>query len=266
MLSRYQYGIPANFTFQPNAQPHKQLNREQEVDYQAQSDVHGYEPETVRTYLRRLADRIRFCRFFLMPPLMLALPFFLPDLRARRIQWAAASVALFFLGTNIYPYFYPQYVAAVTCLLILMAILGLRRLALLNAGAMRILCLLCVAQFIFWYGFHLFGNEVLFGALESYESWDFVNFGDAEGRRAMDRQLEQAPGSQLVFVRLGPRHLLREWIHNEADIDSARVVWALDLGEDEDAKLRAYYPRRNIWLVEPDAVPPKLVRWNATAP
>jgi hypothetical protein len=261
MLSRYQYGIPANFTFQPNAQPHRTLNREQQVDYQAQSDVHGYGPETLATYFVRLAGRIRFYSFFLVPPLLLALPFFLPDLRRRRFQWVAASVAVFALGTNIYPYFYPQYIAAITCLLILMAVLALRR---LNGDAARILILFCVFRFAFWYGVHLFGNDTLFGALESYESWDFVNFGDVEGRRAFDHRLAESPGRQLVFVRLGPRHLLREWIHNDAEIDNARVVWALDLGPDEDAKLLAYYPNRTAWLVEPDAVPPRLEPWPAT--
>jgi len=269
MLSRYQYGIPANFTIQPNAQPHRELNREQQVDYQAQSDVHGYNPETLRSYFTRLASRVRFYRFFLMPPIMIALLFFLPDLRARRFQWAAGSVALFALGTNIYPYFYPQYVGAATCVLVLMAVVGLRRIGRLRirgfavgGDAMRVLALFCGVQFVFWYGLHLFGNDTLFGALERFESWDFVNFGDVEGRRAFDRRLAEAPGKQLVFVRLGPRHLLREWVHNEADIDNARVVWALDLGAEEDAKLRAYYPQRKAWLVEPDAVPPRLVEFG----
>jgi hypothetical protein len=269
MLSRYQYGIPANFTFQPNAVPHKTLNREQEVDYQAQTDVHGNTPETLATYLARLLERIRFYRFFLMPPLLVAVLFFLPDLRRRRCQWAAASVAVFALGTNIYPYYYPQYIAATTCLIVLIALKGLQRLNRLRirshasgADAMRILALFCGVQFAFWYGFHLFGNDLLFGTLESYESWDFVNFGDTESRRAFDRRLADAPGQQLVFVRLGPRHLLREWVHNEADIDKSRVVWALDLGAEEDAKLRAYYPKRTAWLVEPDAVPPLLRPYN----
>jgi hypothetical protein len=61
-----------------------------------------------------------------------------------------------------------------------------------------------------------------------------------------------------VIVRLGPTHLLREWIHNEADIDRSRVVWALDLGPEEDAKLIAYYRGRTVWLAEPDAKPPRL--------
>jgi hypothetical protein len=255
MLSRYQYGIPATFTFQKNAVPHRELTQEQKLDYQAQSDVHGDTPETVATYFTRLASRIRFFRFFLLPPLYIALLFFLPALREPRYLWASASVAIFALGSNVYPYYYPHYIAAVTCLLVLFSVEGLRR---LGGDAMRIVALLCLAHFAFWYGIHLFGDETLFIATGPYESWDFINFGDSEGRIAINRQLAAAPGKQLVFVRFGPRHLLREWERNEADIDRSRVVWALDRGDEEDAKLMKYYPDRRVWVVEPDATPPKL--------
>jgi hypothetical protein len=217
------------------------------------------------SFCKRLADRVRFFRFFFLPPLYVALLFFLPALRQPRYLWAAGSVLIFFLGSNCYPYFYPHYIAAVACLLLLFSVVGLERLSRIRlrgfdvgADAMRILALFCLAHFAFWYGIHLFGTDDLFIATGAYESWDFVNFGDSEGRIAFNRRLAESPGAQLVIVRLGPKHLLREWIHNEADIDRSKVVWALDLGPEEDAKLLAYYPRRTVWLAEPDAKPPRL--------
>jgi hypothetical protein len=77
---------------------------------------------------------------------------------------------------------------------------------------------------------------------------------------AIGRQLAQAPGKQLVFVHYGPANILREWVHNAADIDGARVVWARDLGADEDQKLLRYYPDRTPLLLEPDFRPPRLSR------
>jgi hypothetical protein len=96
-----------------------------------------------------------------------------------------------------------------------------------------------------------------------YDTWDFVNHGDPEGRIAIDDRLAQAPGRQLVFVRYWPRHRFDAWIGNAADIDRAAVVWALDLGAAENEKLRAYYPDRTAWLLEPDARPPRLTQLAA---
>jgi len=36
MASRYQYGVPTTFTFQPNPVPHRPMTREQELDYEIQ--------------------------------------------------------------------------------------------------------------------------------------------------------------------------------------------------------------------------------------
>jgi hypothetical protein len=268
MLSRYQYGIPATFTFQKNPVPHRALNQEQAMDYHAQNDVHGNRSETASAFLRRFASRVKFLRFFFFAPLHLALLFFLPALRTVRYAWAAGCILVFALGTNFYPYYYPHYIAAVTCLFVLISVAALERLAQLRVkgfavgrDAMRLLALLCIAQFTFWYALHLFGNDDIFIATGPYESWDYINFGDSEGRTATDKQLAEAKGPQLVFVRYSPRHLLREWVHNEADIDASRVVWALDLGPEEDAKLIRYYPQRTVWLIEPDVHPPRLNRF-----
>ena len=87
MLSRYQYGIPTTFTFQPNPAPHTALSQEQQVDYDMQSEVHGHGTDTVgQLSVRRLADRVRFYRFFFLAPLYLALPLFLLSLRESAIS------------------------------------------------------------------------------------------------------------------------------------------------------------------------------------
>ena len=79
----------------------------------------------------------------------------------------------------------------------------------------------------------------------------------------MNRELARSPGKQLVFVRYWPQHIFQnEWVYNAADIDQARVVWARDLGSAEDQKLLRYYPDRTAWLLEPDAMPPKLSHYQ----
>jgi hypothetical protein len=44
------------------------------------------------------------------------------------------------------------------------------------------------------------------------------------------------------------------------------VVWARDLGAPENEKLRRYYPDRTVWLLEPDAKPPRLTRYPEETP
>jgi hypothetical protein len=256
VLSRYQYGIPATFCLQPNPVPHRQLTPEQDLDYRAQSAIHGDGPETVRTFVERLGYRLRYYRFFFLPPLYLALLAFLLTLRRRQDVAVVAAVLIFAIGSNFYPYFYPHYIGAVTCLFVLTSVAGLCRLnRRYNLGTL--LFLLCTALFLGWYGIRALGDEALFPVL-AYDEWNTVNHGDPEGRIAINRELAGSPGKQLVFVHYSPAHRFHEWIHNDADIDNSRVVWALDLGEAENEKLIRYYPDRRVWIVEPDSRTPLL--------
>lgn len=264
-LSQYQYGVPTTFTFEPIPTPHRSLTREQQLDYEQQSLVHGAGTDTFASYRRRWASRIRFYRFFFLAPLYLAALAFLPRLREARYAWVAFTVLLFSLGTNFYPYFYSHYIAALTCLFVLISVVGLERLSrwtirkiAVGQEAARVLLFLCAAHFLFWYGVHASHNSDLYAALTPFETSDAINHGDPEGRIAIRRELEAAPGQQLVFVRYWPQHRFEEWVHNAADIDHARIVWARDLGPDENQKLLRYYPNRTAWLLEPDARPPRL--------
>jgi hypothetical protein len=254
-LSQYQYGVPAALTFQANPVPHRELIREQELDYKMQLSFRGEHAETMGSYLLRLAYRIRYYRFFFMPPLYLALPFFFVALRDRRFVWVTICPLIFAMGVNFFPAFQYHYMAGVTCLFVLIGVTGLRQLGHFSALAARVVFLLCVAQFAFEYGLHVFSND----------PWSLA-LRNPERRVAVDSQLARAPGKQLVFVRYWPRHIFQdEWVYNAADIDGARVVWARDLGDAENEKLRRYYPDRTVWLLEPDARPPRLTAYAGTA-
>ncbi len=257
MLSRYQYGVPTTFTFQPNPVPHLPLTPEQDLDYRAQAAIHGPPTDSPEDYFARLGFRLRYLRFFVLAPLYFALLFFLPSLRQAKWFWVAATLALFLAGTNFYPYFFPHYIAAVASLCLLMVVKGLESLNTLSPRAATLLLALCGAQFLFWYGIHLSGNDSLLSA-SAYESWDFLNSSDPEGRRTVNQTLARQPGQQLVFVRYSPQHRFSEWIGNRADIDRSKVVWAHDLGPSENEKLIHYFASRKCWLLEPDIYPPTL--------
>jgi hypothetical protein len=261
VLSRYEYGVPATFTFQRNAVPHRALMPQQELDYRAQAAIHGEGTDTLGAFVERLAFRIKYYRFFLYAPLYIAAFIFILNARKRPDCWVIMSVVLFALGTNIYPYFYPHYVAAEACLFVLIAVRGLEHLNNWRPQLARLILLMCSAQFSFWYGLHVFAGPDLWHAFH-YEAWDFINYGDPEGRIAVNGALHAARGKQLVFVRYSPGHGFHEWVHNAADIDSSPIVWALDLGSAENQKLLSYFPKRHAWLLQPDAAPPKLTPYS----
>jgi hypothetical protein len=242
-LSRYQYGVPAAFTWQDNLQPHTELTREQEMQYKMQTSFRPAGMETIQSYLQRLEYRVRFYRFFFLAPLYVALPFFLVSLRDLRFLWVTLTLLLFALGVNFYPFFEVHYLGALTCLFLLVSVRALDR---MDNRAARLIIYLCLAHFAFWY------------------SRSFFDPPAPERRAAVDRQIAQAPGKQLVFVRYWPQHIFQdEWVYNAANIDRARVVWARDLGSSENRELLRYYPDRTAWLLEPDAIPPKLTRYRA---
>ena len=257
-LSRYQYGVPATFTFQPNAVPHRPLTPEQELDYRAQSIVHGDSPDSPGKYAARLVERLHWYRFFFYPPLMVALPAFFAALWRRwSLVWALGAMLLFALADNFYPYFYPHYIAALTCVFVLAAVAALEFLSRWPAGraAATLVISLTLAHFLFWYGM-MCGNQTMLFAAGRFDTADSIDYGDPEGRIRIDEELASVAGPHLVFVRYGPQHMFHEWIHNAADIDAADVVWAADLGDTENQKLIRYYGTRRVWLVEPDARPP----------
>ena len=251
--SRAQYGVPATFTFQENARPNRTLTPSQQLAFEVEKATHDH-PIT-------WPERLSALRFFLLAQLFAAIPFAL----ARRNLWAFATIAFFLAGTAFYPYFYPHYIAAVTCLFLLLAVAGLERLSRITlrgfdvgADTAMVVLILCGAHFVFWYGLHLAGNSAIFSATSQYEEPDYINYGDSEGRRVIARELAKQRGDQLVFVHYSAAHTLSEWVYNAADIDHSRVVWALDRGADENHKLQDYYPSRKVWLLEPDASPLRL--------
>ena len=154
----------------------------------------------------------------------------------------ALTLLLFALGVNFYPFFEVHYLGALTCLFVLVSVTALER---MNNDAARLIVYLCVAHFVFWYGRSFFDRPV------------------PDRHVAVNQQLAERPGKQLVFVRYWPQHIFQdEWVYNAADIDAAHIVWARDLGASEDQKLLDYYSDRTAWLLEPDATSPRLTRYQ----
>jgi hypothetical protein len=81
----------------------------------------------------------------------------------------------------------------------------------------------------------------------------------ANVRASVQERIVQMPGQHLVIVHYSPTHLVHdEWVYNEADIDASRVVWARQMGGEDDRALLSYFADRKVWLLEADQKPPRL--------
>ena len=64
--------------------------------------------------------------------------------------------------------------------------------------------------------------------------------------------------SAIIVRYTGHQMPHEEWVYNGADIDAQDVVWAHDMGPEENRKLVAYYKDRSIWLFDPDRDPQRV--------
>jgi hypothetical protein len=148
---------------------------------------------------------------------------------------------------------------------VLVSVVGLRqfsrvriRNAPIGVEIALVLIVLCLAEFAGWYGMHLFESPSLYPVLR-YETWDSINHESPQRRIEVRRQLAAVEGQLLVFVRYSAHHIYQdEWVWNDADIDRSRIVYARDLGPEEDAELMRYYPTRKVLLLEPDGTVPQI--------
>ena len=78
-------------------------------------------------------------------------------------------------------------------------------------------------------------------------------------RVQVEAELKARGTLQLVLVRYGLHHNRdNELVYNKADIDRSQVLWARDMGGDQNKELLEYFKNREVWLVEADENPPKL--------
>ena len=186
-------------------------------------------------------------RFFLGP--VLSLPFLTIPwlLMRRRMRWLLATAVLFAIGLAVEVWHAPHYAAPVMGLVLLLLIEALRQVRAM-AGAWPIRVLL-VAAFL---------TPVIGGDPPA---------GAGQKRARILHQLEALGGRHLAIVRYPINHDTGdEWVYNRAGIDDAQVVWSREMDPESNRELLNYFHDRRVWLVEPDATPPKLTPYDPSQP
>jgi hypothetical protein len=194
--------------------------------------------------------------FFYVGPVFTIPLFCLPFLfRDRRMRLPLVLAAAVLFSVIVETWTSPHYIAAATGLFFLLVVQCLRHLRLwqwrgrlVGAGLVHSVPMVCLAMIVVRVcaaGIH--------APIEAPWKRETVD------RAAILAQLEAMPGRHLAIVRYSPTHSPHsEWVYNRADIDAAKVVWARDMGKEQNQELLRYFSGRQVWLIVADQVPPRV--------
>jgi len=220
-----------------------------------------YEEHFRKGLFRASLEKLNHLRIFFWGSLLsvcaLALPW---ALRAKRLRPAFLGLGLVLAGLLLEIDVVPHYAAPATALIYLLTVQCLRWMRVSGRAGFavsRAIPVLLAGTLIVFYSLEAAGTQFL---RDDY-SWCLVRPGNLDRARILDR-LNRSGGQHLVLVRYAANRVGRhaEWVHNSADIDAAKVVWAW--GDDPEANraLLRYYPLRQAWLLEADDAHPDLTR------
>jgi hypothetical protein len=78
-------------------------------------------------------------------------------------------------------------------------------------------------------------------------------------RAQLVAELQKTPGNHLIIVHYPEGYSrVHEWVYNRADIDRAKVVWAQDMGP-QNEELIHYFSNRQVWMLQASPEPASLI-------
>jgi hypothetical protein len=202
-------------------------------------------------------DRLQFDNFWLLafffgfPLAMPSLAVFPLFFRCRRksIRFILAILILIGAGSSTHYLMQVHYMAALTCLAVLMITIGLKWLAGLRLRNQRVGLVLVIILIIFQFFLNIMltPNLPVVRSLARNLQSSGINLPASFTREELTEALIKQGGQYLVVVHYPISHnYLFEWVYNEADIDHAPIVWARDLDEGQNKKLLEYFKNRRV--------------------
>ena len=268
-ISQKTYGWPGTMAWvKPVALEHRSVEMHRYYEYEMAEHEKVDSPFHFLVYLMFRVQE--YWRFFIGPALTIPLLFFGAVWRSGRlrlliISLACAAAAVLFEGAAMAHYIAPATGAIVAILIECWRRLRAwkyegRRTGLLLARLVPVLMVMVLGLRIAAENAGLPYTQHL-----NYQSWCCQVKGNYAKVRAI-AYLTTQPGKHLVIVtpKDDPNNLL-QWIYNDADIDSSRIVWARDLGAEENTRLKEYFRGRTVWRLDPNVADPRPLPDVATA-
>jgi hypothetical protein len=214
------------------------------------------ESRTLSGFLKHsLALGVSLWGFFLGPIFTIALLGLPKTLRDRRMRIPLLIGAIAIFALLVETWIQPHYFAPATGVLLLVLLQSMRHLRLWRCNG-RPLGLRMVRAIPLVYCVVL---SLRVFALMLHVPIEPPWPGGNQDRVKVEHTLENLPGDDLVIVRYAANHNPNiDWVYNAADIDRARVVWARDMGEQDNQELLHYFKNRNVWVLYPDESPFRL--------
>jgi hypothetical protein len=223
------------------------------------------ETRSVSGFIFHTLSKVKFWwAFYLGPALTIPLLAFPCIVRDKKMKFVLVASVIFFFGTVIETWTLPHYIAPAVGLIYIVLVQSARHLRLWrwrqkNAGIalVRAVPMICVFMVIL---------RITAAALHTpvEGSWPRGNLERAQ----LLKFLEHTPGQHLVIVHVDALDMQgKQYVYNEPDIDSAKVVWARDMGKDKNQDLLRYFRGRQLWFLEvrPDD-PVKLSHYSDSEP
>ena len=262
LLNRASYSRASYFIWRaPQAAPvyhHAIMERFYDIEFR-----YFEQGRTVAGFFLHAAQKVgSMWLFFLGPAFTIPLLAFRRVLHDRRMRFPLIAGGFFALAMAAEIWTAPHFVAPVTAILYLLLIQCMRHLRCwrhngrpVGVALVRAIPMVCCALILL----RLFAVLV---HVQIELPWPRGNLARAQ----IAHRLENKQGPQLVLVRYSSTHWPPdEWVFNAANIDAAKVVWARDMGEDENRELLEYYKNRQVWLLQVDDLPARLCRYPNTA-
>lgn len=237
-------------------------------------EIEQYHRVRAHFVISTVARMIQFYLFFLGPALTLPFVLCINPLRRPFLSPYSANFrllpAVFLISTVglLLPTYYgPTYAAALVCLVYAFLIAAMqsvrhwswhgKKTGLAIVRAVPVLCflMLLIRAFAPSAGTPLPQTMPL--------TWASPHLFNELSRAPVQAALEAKPGLHLALVRYRrDRARPVDWVQNFADIDTQKVIWAHDMGPQNEELLR-YFKDRHVWLVEPDKIPPRISPYPA---
>lgn len=205
--------------------------------------------------VRRLTEEklAMFGSYLFCPAEWLLLPFVLFLFRDRKMRLMLATLLVGSVGVFIVVWGHPHYAAPLTAVVFALVVQTMRHMNTLRIKGRPLGAL--VVRIIVVILFSVTLDRAEQQKCDVNEQRCTGNFPRAE----IEDELRSTAGKHLVMVRYSKNHNHHiEWVHNGAEIDSAKILWARELDEAQNERLFAYFKDRQIWLIRPDEMDAKL--------